>query len=55
MRTDKVKELAEHCLRYVTPVCVQNNHSRIDVLEQMQLLIRSELNRAAAMDPMRNR
>ena len=55
MRTDKAKELAEHCLRYVTPVCTQNYHRRTDVLQEMLKLIQIELNVAAASDPMRNR
>jgi len=55
MRNDQVKELAEHCLRYVTPVCTQNHHRRLDVLSEMLRLIRVELNVAAASDPMRNR
>jgi hypothetical protein len=55
MKPNQVVELAEHCLRYVTPVCEMNFQLRLDVLSEMHKLIQIELNQASAMDPMRNR
>ena len=55
MRTDNSKELAEHCFRYVTPVCTQNYHDRLSVLRELLKLIQVELNVAEASDPNRNR
>ena len=55
MRNDKSKELAEHCLRYVQPVCAQNYADRIDVLRHLLKLIQVELNVAEASDPDRNK
>ena len=55
MRTDNAKELAEHCFRYVTPVCNANHHDRLSVLSELLKLIQVELNVAAASEPERNR
>ena len=51
MRTDNAKELAEHCFRYVTPVCNANHHDRLSVLSELLKLIQVELNVAAASEP----
>jgi len=55
MRTDQSKELAQHCLGYVTPVCNQNYADRTDVLRHLLKLIQVELNVIDASDPLRNR
>ena len=55
MNSSLVKELAQHCFDYVTPVCYQNYVDRIDVLTHLAKLIRVELNIVESSDPDRNR
>jgi hypothetical protein len=55
MKRNLAKELAQHCLDYVTPVCSQHHVDRIDVLTHLANLIRTELNIAESSDPERNR
>ena len=55
MRDNLIKEVAQHCLKYVIPVCNQNYVDRISVFKEMMKQMTIEINVADASDPDRNR
>ncbi len=49
------RELADHILKYVDPVVNMNYADRMSVLQELKVLVDREVNRTAALDPLRSR
>ena len=48
------KEIAQACVDYVVPMCNTHYKDRLDVLENMAVLITNEISRLKSLDPARN-
>ena len=55
MRTDNVKELAQHIMGYSVAKCNEHSHDHISVLTALRRMIDIEINLNAGNDPDRNR